>query len=158
MVSYAYLQGDGAWNSGWKMDTNTIALVQTVAIFLALFGFWWRLDSKINLLDAKLTTQIKDLDARLSGETKSVESRLSGEIGTLDTKLSGEVKEVRQASEDAHKEIINRLNAVAKTQATHSERFNTIGERFNTLDERFNTVQTQIQAVDDKVDRLRDDR
>lgn len=125
------------------MDTNNIALVQTVAIFLALFGFWWRLDSKINSLDAKLTNQNKDLDARLSGE----------------------IKEVRQASEEAHKEIISRLNAVERTQATHSERFNTIGERFNTLDERFNainerfnTVQTQIQAVDDKVGRLRDER
>ena len=122
-----------------NMDTNTIALVQTVAIFLALFGFWWR---------------------------------LSGEIKSLDARLSGEIKEVRQASEEAHKEIISRLNAVERTQATHSERFNTIGERFNTIgerfnalderfnaiDERFNTIQTQIQAVDDKVGRLRDER
>ena len=96
------------------MDTNTIALVQTVAIFLALFGFWWKLDARI--------------------------------------------EKVRESSETAHKEINGRLNAIEKTLATHSERFNTIGERFNTLDERFNTVQTQIQAVDDKVDRLRDDR
>ena len=94
------------------MDTNTIALVQTVAIFLALFGFWWKLDAKI--------------------------------------------EKVREASEDAHKEINDKLNAIEITQATHSERFNTIGERFNTIDERFNTVQRQIQSVDDKVDRLRE--
>ncbi len=92
------------------MDTNTIALVQTVAIFLALFGFWWKLDAKI--------------------------------------------ESVREASETAHKEINDKLNAIEITQATHSERFNTINERFNTVDERFNAIQTQIKSVDDKVDRL----
>ena len=94
------------------MDTNTIALVQTVAIFLALFGFWWKLDAKI--------------------------------------------ESVREASETAHKEINNRLNAIEKTQATHSERFNTIDERFNTVDEKFNTVQVQIKNVDGKLDKLGD--
>lgn len=92
------------------MDANTIALVQTVAIFLALFGFWWKLDAKI--------------------------------------------EQVRDASETAHKEINDKLNAIVVKQATHSERFNTIDERFNTVDERFNTVRAQIKSVDDKVDKL----
>ena len=120
------------------MDTNTLALVQTVALFLALFGFWWKLDAK--------------------------------------------VEKVREASEDAHKEINDKLNAIGITLATHSEkfntvdqrfnavdqrfniiderfnavdeRFNTVDERFNTVDERFNTIQTQIKNVDDKVDKL----
>lgn len=106
------------------MDTNTIALVQTVALFLALFGFWWKLDAKI--------------------------------------------EKVREASEEAHKEINDKLNAIRISQATHSEKFNTVDEKFNTmgerfsavderfnkLDERFNTIQTQIKSVDDKVDKL----
>ena len=54
-----------------------IELLQTVGIFLALFGFWWR----------------------LSGEMK----KLSDDITNLDAKLSGEIKEVRLASEAAHK-------------------------------------------------------
>ena len=128
------------------MDTNTIALIQTVALFLALFGFWWKLDAKI--------------------------------------------EKVREASEDAHKAINDKLNAIQVTQATHSEKFNTVDEKFNTMGERFNkvderlnkvdqrlnkvdarfdkvderfdkvddqfnTIQTQIKSVDEKVDRLR---
>ena len=119
------------------MDTNTLVLVQAIGIFLALFGFWWRLDRKID---------------------------------AVDTKLSGEIKEVRQASEAAHKEINEKLNAIEVTQAIHSERFNTINERFNKVDERFNkvderfnkvdeqfkTVKAQVKSLDDKVDRLRE--
>ena len=119
------------------MDTNTLVLVQAIGIFLALFGFWWR----------------------LSGEMK----KLSDDIKNLDTKLSGEIKEVRLASEAAHKEINEKLNAIEVTQARHSERFNTVneqfnavGERFNAVNERLSAVQTQIQSVDDKVDRLRE--
>ena len=78
-------------------------------------------------------------------------------------RLSGEIKEVRLASEAAHKEINEKLNAIEITQAVHSERFNTVNERFNKVDEqfnkvdeRFNSVKIQIKTVDDKVDRLRD--
>ena len=100
---------------------------------------------------------------------------LFGYLEIIRRDLRSEIKEVRQASEAAHKEINDKLNAIDKTQATHSEKFNTINERFNTVDERFNTVderfntvderfgaiderlntvQTQIKNVDDKVDRL----
>ena len=110
------------------MAANDIALVQTIAIFLALFGFWWRLDRKIDAVDAK---------------------------------LSGEIKEVRLASEAAHKEINGKLNAIEITQATHSERFNTVDERFNTVDARLNatdkrldSMQDQMNRVEDKVDKL----
>ena len=126
------------------MDANTIALVQTVAIFLALFGFWWRMERKN--------------DASID-------------------KLSGEIKEVRLASEAAHKEINEKLTAIQVTQASHSERFNTVneqfngvsqqfkgvgeqfnavGERFNAVNERLSAVQTQVKSLDDKVDQLRE--
>ena len=109
------------------MDTNTIELLQTVGIFLALFGFWWRTDRKMDALDSKRSREITDLD----------------------TKLSGEIKEVRLASEAAHKEINEKLNGIQVTQATHSERFNTVNEQFN-------AVKFHIKTVDDKVDQLRE--
>ena len=98
--------------------------------------------------------------------------RLSGEIKSLDTKLSGEIKEVRLASEAAHKEINEKLSAIEITQAIHSERFNTVNERFNKVDEQFKTVnerfnkvdeqfktvKAQVKSLDDKVDRLREDK
>ena len=133
------------------MDSNTIALVQTIGIFLGLFTIWWR----------------------LSGDMK----KLSDDMTNLDTKLSGEIKEVRLASEAAHKEINEKLTAIQVTQASHSERFNTVneqfngvsqqfkgvgeqfnavGERFNAVNERLSAVQTQVKSLDDKVDRLRD--
>ncbi len=94
---------------------------------------------------------------------------LFGYLEIIRRDLRSDIKEVRQASEKAHKEINEKLNAIEVTQATHSERFNTVDEKFNTMgerfsavderfnkvDERFNTVQTQIKSVDDKVDRLR---
>ena len=124
------------------MDTNTLVLVQAIGIFLALFGFWWRLSGEMK----KLSDDIKNLDTKLSGEIKS-----------LDTKLSGEIKEVRLASEAAHKEINEKLNAIEVTQARHSERFNTVNERFNKVDEQFKTVKAQVKSLDDKADRLRED-
>ena len=105
------------------MDANTIALVQTIGIFLGLFTIWWR----------------------LSGDMK----KLSDDMTNLDTKLSGEIKEVRLASEAAHKEINEKLTAIQVTQATHSERFNTVNEQFN-------AVKFHIKTVDDKVDQLRE--
>ena len=113
------------------------ALAIAAAILGGAYGMWWR----------------------LSGEMK----RLSDDITNLDTKLSGEIKEVRLASEAAHKEINEKLNAIEVTQARHSERFNTVNERFNKVDEQFNkvdeqfkTVKAQVKSLDDKVDRLRD--
>ena len=81
---------------------------------------------------------------------------LFGYLEIIRRDLRSEIKEVRQASEAAHKEINVKLNAIERTQATHSERFNTIDERFNTIDEKFNTVHVQIKNVDDKVDKLAD--
>ena len=144
------------------MDTNTIALVQTIGIFLGLFTIWWRLSGDMK----KLSDDITDLDAKLSGEIKD-----------SDSKLSSEIKEVRLASEVAHKEINEKLTGIQVTQASHSERFNTVneqfngvsqqfkgvgeqfnavGERFNAVNERLSAVQTQVKSLDDKVDRLRE--
>ncbi len=110
------------------------ALAIAAAILGGAYGMWWR----------------------LSGEIKSLDAKLSGEIKSLDAKLSGEIKEVRLASEEAHKEINEKLNAIEVTQARHSERFNTVNERFNKVDEQFKTVKAQVKSLDDKVDRLRD--
>lgn len=72
---------------------------------------------------------------------------LFGYLEIIRRDLRSEIKEVRQASERAHNGINEKLSAIVTTQASHSE-------RFNTVDERFNTVQTQIKCVDDKVDKL----
>ena len=98
------------------MDTNTLVVIQAIGVFLALFGFWWRLDRKID---------------------------------AVDTKLSGEIKEVRLASEAAHKEINEKLNGIQVTQATHSERFNTVNEQFNAVGERFNAVNERLTRCAD---------
>ncbi len=110
------------------------ALAIAAAILGGAYGMWWRLSGEMK----KLSDDIKNLDTKLSDEIKD-----------LDTKLSGEIKEVRLASEAAHKEINEKLNAIEVTQARHSE-------RFNTVDERFNSVNIQIKTLDDKVDQLRE--
>lgn len=102
------------------MDPNTVTIGAAVILFLALFGFWWRLDSKMDRMDSKL----------------------SGDVSSLDTKLSGEIKEVRQASETAHKEIIGSLGGIETTQATHTERFNTIGARIDCIEDKIDNLNT----------------
>ena len=121
------------------------ALAIAAAILGGAYGMWWRLSGEMK----KLSDDIKNLDTKLSDEIKDLDTKLSGEIKDLDTKLSGEIKEVRLASEAAHKEINEKLNAIEVTQARHSE-------RFNTVDERFNSVNIQIKTLDDKVDQLRE--
>ena len=56
----------------------------------------------------------------------------------LDTKIeanrrehSGEITDVRKASEDAHKDINNKLVDIQKVQAAHSERFKCIESHLN---------------------------
>lgn len=66
------------------------------------------------------------------------------EIKSLDTKLSGEIKEVRQASETAHKEIISRLGDIEKVQATHTERFNTVDSRINCIEDKVDGIQRRL--------------
>ena len=94
----------------------------------------------------------------LFGYLEIIRRDLRREIKSLDTKLSGEIRAVRQASEVAHKEINEKLNAIEVTQAIHTERFNTINERFNTVDEKFKTVKALAKSFDDKVERQREDK
>ena len=146
------------------MDPNTVTIGAAVVLFAALFGFWSRLDTKIerldtklsgevnsldtklsgeiNSLDKKLSGEINSLDRKLSGEINSLDKKLSGEINSLDKKLSGEIKEVRLASEAAHKEIIGRLGGIETTQATHTERFNTISARIDCVEDKIDSLNT----------------
>ena len=105
---------------GLRVDPNTVTIGAAAAMFAALFGLGWKLDSKMDRMDAKLT----------------------GKVDSLDTKLSGEVKEVRQASETAHNNIIGRLGVIETTQATHTERFNTIGARIDCIEDKIDNLNT----------------
>ena len=90
------------------MDTNLVTIGSAVAVFAGLFGFWWKLDSKIDSLDDK--------------------------TDKITSKLEGKIESVRLASERSHKEIIERLGKIENTQATHTERFNTIGARIDCVE------------------------
>ena len=98
--------------------SNVLPSLVTVGAILAT---WWKLDSKIERLDSKIERQ-------------------GTRIERLDTKLSGEIKEVRLASEAAHKQIIGGQAEIKTALAAHSERFN--------------TVQTRIDCVEDKIDNI----
>ena len=102
------------------MDPNAVTIGAAAVLFGALFGFWWKLDSKMDRLDMKL----------------------DGDVKSLDTKLSGEIKEVRSASENAHKEIIGSLGGIETTQATHTERFNTVGARMDCIEDKIDNLNT----------------
>lgn len=102
------------------MDPNAVTIGAAVVLFGALFGFWWKLDTKMDRLDTKL----------------------SGDVKSLDTKMSGDIKEVRSASETAHTKIIGRLGGIETTQATHTERFNTIGARIDCIEDKIDNLKT----------------
>ena len=112
--------------------SNVLPSLVTVG---AIMATWWRLDSKIERLDSKIERQ----DSKIERFDNKME-RFDSKIERLDTKLSGEIKEVRLASEAAHKQIIGSLGEVRTTLAAHSERFN--------------TVQTRIDCLEDKIDNI----
>ena len=124
------------------MDPNTVTIGAAVAMFAALFGFWWKLDSKMDRMDSRLTGKVDSLDSKLTGKVDSLDSKLTGKVDSLDTKLTGEVKELRQASETAHNKIIGRLGGIETTQATHTERFNTIGARIDCIEDKIDNIIT----------------
>lgn len=120
----------------YDMDPNTVTIGSALVIFAGLFGFWWKLDAKIDNVESKLSDEIKGLDSKID----RVDSKLSGEIRGVDSKLSGEIKEVRLASETAHKQILNRLGEIEKVQATHTERFNTVNARINCIEDKIDAL------------------
>lgn len=124
-----------------------------IPLALALFALFRWLDSKFDRVNDKFDRvndrfdRVNDKFDRVDDQFNSVRNDTKVDIQNLDkkiersdSKLSGEIKEVRQASETAHKEIIGRQGKMETTLATHTERFN--------------TVQAQIKCVEDKVDSL----
>ena len=103
------------------MDPNAVTIGSALAIFAGLFGFWWKLDGKIDRVDSKLSDEIRSVDSK---------------IDRVNSKLSSEIKEVRLASESAHKQILNRLGEIEKVQATHTERFNTVNARIDCIEDK----------------------
>ena len=87
------------------MDVSTaVTIGSALALFLALFGFWWKLDGKIERVDTKL----------------------DGKIGSLDIELGNKIEGVRQTSASAHENIISELGEIRVEQATHTERLKCI--------------------------------
>ena len=91
------------------MMPETDVLVQVFATVFSVLGSLWWLDRKITGTRQELQTDIK----------------------SLDTKHSAEIKEVRLASENAHKDILAQLSDIRIQQATHTERFNCIEKHLN---------------------------
>lgn len=52
-------------------------------------------------------------------------------LETIRCDLRGEIKEVRQVSETAHKDILMQLSDIKSQQAAHTERFNRIEKHLN---------------------------
>ena len=127
------------------MDTNTIALVQTVAIFLALFGFWWKLDAKIEKVRESSEDAHKAINEKLN-DIRVVQATHSEKFNTVDERFNTVGERFNKVDERLNK-VDQRLNKV-------DARFDKVDERFDKVDDRFNTIQSQIKSVDDKVDKL----
>ena len=69
------------------MDANTVTLVQTVAIFGALFGFWWKLDGKIEKVRDASETAHKEIITRL-GEIDKGQAIHSERFNTVDARMT----------------------------------------------------------------------
>ena len=99
------------------MTLENELFVQVFATVFSVLGCIWWLDRKITNTRQELQTDIRLLDTKLSvREIKEVR---------------GEVKEVRQASETAHKGILAQLTDIKVQQAAHTERFNCIEKHLN---------------------------
>ena len=98
------------------MTLENELFVQVFATVFSVLGCIWWLDRKITNTRQELQTDIRLLDTKLSDEIKEVR---------------GEVKEVRQASETAHKGILAQLTDIKVQQAAHTERFNCIEKHLN---------------------------
>ena len=130
------------------MTVETQLLLQVLATVLttvlSVLGALWWLDRKINStrlelqqniqsLDTKLTGEIKSLDEKQTAEIKALDTKLTSHINAVDTKHSGEIKEVRLASEAAHKDILANLGSIRVEQAAQSERLKCVERRLDLL-------------------------
>ena len=135
------------------MDTNTLLIVQSVAIFLAMFWVFRSLEKKLDQGHEKLSRAIESLGSNVSRELDLLGSNVSRELHLLGNSVSGEldsrgncvsreVAGLHQSSEAEHKEMIDKLSDIQRMQASNSERMT--------------AVQTQVKSLDGKVDQLRE--
>ena len=68
------------------MDANSLTLIQTVAIFAALFGFWWKLDGKVEKVREASETAHKDIREDL-GSIKIEQGKHSERFNTLEARI-----------------------------------------------------------------------
>ena len=86
------------------MDANAVTIGSAAVLFLTLFGFWWKLDSKIEKVRDAFDTARPQINGKL-GVIEKEQATHSERFATIDEKLSarldcidGKVDDLKQGS------------------------------------------------------------
>ena len=87
-------------------------------------------------LDRKIT----DTRVELKSDIQLVQQKLEGDIASTRAELKGEIQLVRQNSEEAHREINDRLRALK--------------DQVHVVDKGLSTLTARVDCIDDKIDSM----
>ena len=113
----------------------------SVMILLALYGFWWKLDTKVEgartSLDEKVEGARKELDGKIEDARKELDGKIEGARTSLDRKIEGAIKELDgkiegaiKASDDAHAGIVTRIEDIKVDIATANGKLSILEHTF----------------------------
>ena len=114
------------WLDGKISDLNTTQTAAKDDLESTVTASIKQLDDKQSAANESLRSDLTESILRLDEKQDALASKMTEENRRLEDKLSGEIKEVRQASADAHKEILDQLCEIRVEQGKHSERLKSI--------------------------------
>ena len=120
-------------------------LCGAIMVFAALFAMMRWFDRKRP--PPKVKRRYEDIYAELKGDIANIHMELKGDIANTRAELKDDIRLVRQNSEDAHKEINERLRALKDQAHVVDKGLSTLTARVDCIDDKIDGIQRQLEEA-----------
>ena len=118
-----------------------------IVLFASMFAMGCWLDRKITDTRVELKSDIANTRAELKGDIANTHAELKGDIANTRAELKDDIRLVRQNSEDAHKEINERLRALKDQAHVVDKGLSTLTARVDCIDDKIDGIQRQLEEA-----------
>lgn len=129
-----------------------------IVLFASMFAMGRWLDRKITDTRVELKSDIANTRAELKGDIANIHIELKGDIANTRAELKGDIANtraelkddirlVRQNSEDAHREINERLRALKDQAHVVDKGLSTLTARVDCIDDKIDGIQRQLEEA-----------
>ena len=131
-------------------------LCGAIMVFAALFAMmrWFdrkrpppKVKRRYEDICAELKGDIANIHIELKGDIANTRAELKGDITNTRAELKDDIRLVRQNSEDAHKEINERLRALKDQAHVVDKGLSTLTARVDCIDDKIDGIQRQLEEA-----------